>query len=46
MQNRSVLPQFEALQVCELQQIDYLITELDPTDKLLEPYVKAGIKVL
>ncbi|MES1224271.1 MAG: DeoR/GlpR family DNA-binding transcription regulator [Bacteroidota bacterium] len=40
------LNSFEALQVCELQQIDYLITELDPTDKLLQPYVKAGVPVL
>ena len=40
------LNSFEALHVCELRQIDYLITELDPTDKLLQPYVKAGIKVL
>lgn len=40
------LNSFEALQVCELQRIDYLITELDPTDKLLQPYVKAGVTVL
>jgi len=40
------LNSFEALQVCELKSIDYLITELDPTDKLLLPYVKAGIMVL
>lgn len=40
------LNSFDALQVCELQQIDYLITELDPTDKLLQPYVKTGIAVL
>lgn len=40
------LNSFEALQVCELARIDYLITELDPTDKLLQPYVKAGVMVL
>ena len=40
------LNSFEALQVCELARIDYLITELDPTDKLLQPYVKAGVTVL
>ena len=40
------LNSFEPLQVCEFKRIDYLITELDPTDKLLQPYVKAGVKVL
>ncbi|MBO9619458.1 MAG: DeoR/GlpR transcriptional regulator [Niabella sp.] len=40
------LNSFEALQVCGLKQIDYLITELDPGDKLLRPYVKAGVTVL
>ena len=40
------LNSFEALQVCELKRIDYLITELDPTDKLLRPYAKAGVTVL
>ncbi|MBS1605175.1 MAG: DeoR/GlpR transcriptional regulator [Bacteroidetes bacterium] len=40
------LNSFEPLQVCELDRIDYLITELDPTDQLLQPYVKAGVTVL
>lgn len=40
------LNSFEALQVCELRRIDYLITELDPRDKLLQPYVNAGVAVL
>jgi len=40
------LNSFEALQVCELWRIDYLITELDPTDKLLQPYVNAGVAVI
>lgn len=40
------LNSFEALQVCELKRIDYIITELDPTDALLQPYVKAGVTVL
>ncbi|ANH79962.1 DeoR family transcriptional regulator [Niabella ginsenosidivorans] len=40
------LNSFEALQVCELKRIDYLITELSPDDKLLQPYVKAGVTVL
>ena len=40
------LNSYEALQVCQLKEIDYLITELDPTDKLLQPYVMAGVTVL
>jgi DeoR/GlpR family transcriptional regulator of sugar metabolism len=32
--------------VCDMTIIDYLITELDPTDKLLNPFVDAGINVL
>jgi len=40
------LNSFEALQVCALKQIDYLITELDPDDELLRPYVEAGVTVL
>jgi DeoR/GlpR family transcriptional regulator of sugar metabolism len=36
----------QPLQVCEIGQIDTLITELPPSDLLLEPYRKAGIRVL
>lgn len=36
----------QPLQVCELKKIDILITELPPTDPLLQPYVEAGILVL
>ena len=36
----------QPLQVCEIAQIDTLITELPPHDMLLEPYRKAGINVL
>ncbi|MFN2437687.1 MAG: DeoR/GlpR family DNA-binding transcription regulator [Chitinophagaceae bacterium] len=34
------------IQVCQLQKIDMLITELPPTDPILKPYVDAGIAVL
>lgn len=40
------LNSFQALQVCELNKIDYLITELDPRDTLLQPYADIGITVL
>jgi DeoR/GlpR family transcriptional regulator of sugar metabolism len=36
----------QPIQVCDIQKIDTLITELSPDDPLLEPYIKAGIKVL
>jgi DeoR/GlpR family transcriptional regulator of sugar metabolism len=36
----------QPIQVCETKKIDTLITELPPDDPLLEPYQKAGIRVL
>ncbi|HYM95382.1 MAG TPA: DeoR/GlpR family DNA-binding transcription regulator [Chitinophagaceae bacterium] len=36
----------QPIQICELNKIDILITELDPDDPLLKPYSDAGIKVL
>ena len=36
----------QPIQVCEIKKIDTLITELPPDDPLLEPYIKAGIRVL
>lgn len=36
----------QPIHVCDIQKIDVLITELDPDDPLLEPYVQAGIRVL
>jgi len=36
----------QPIRVCGLENIDVLITELDPDDPLLEPYVMAGIQVL
>jgi DeoR/GlpR family transcriptional regulator of sugar metabolism len=36
----------QPIQVCTLDKIDILITESDPTNKLFEPFINAGIKVL
>lgn len=36
----------QPIQVCPLSKVDILVTELPPTDALLQPYVKAGITVL
>ena len=36
----------QPLQVCDSKKIDTLITELSPDDPILEPYVRAGIKVI
>lgn len=40
------LETYQPIPVCELKKIDYLITELDPGDKKLRPFVDAGITVL
>lgn len=37
---------YQPIQICELNKIDMLITELPPEDPLLKPYVDAGVKVL
>ena len=36
----------QPIQVCSIDKIDILITELPPDDELLKPYVDAGITVL
>ncbi|MEO6843807.1 MAG: DeoR/GlpR family DNA-binding transcription regulator [Ginsengibacter sp.] len=36
----------QPFQVCESRKIDTLITELPPADPVLQPYIRAGIKVL
>jgi DeoR/GlpR family transcriptional regulator of sugar metabolism len=36
----------QPIHVCELSHIDILITELDPRDPLLQPYVAAGLTVM
>ncbi len=37
---------FQPIQICELNKIDTVITELPPDDPLLKPYSDAGIQVL
>ena len=37
---------FQPIQICDLNQIDVLITELSPDDPILKPYKEAGIEVL
>jgi DeoR/GlpR family transcriptional regulator of sugar metabolism len=36
----------QPIHVCAVHKIDVLITELEPTDPLLQPYVEAGITVI
>lgn len=40
------LETYQPLQVCKLNKIDYLITELDPGDAKLQPFVSLGVTVL
>lgn len=40
------LQTYQPMQVCELNKIDYLITELDPAHPALQAFVDAGITVL
>ncbi len=40
------LDSVQPIKVCSLNAVDTLITELDPTDPKLLPYVQAGIEVL
>lgn len=40
------LQTYQPLGVCGLNKIDYLITELESENKLLQPFVKAGVNVL
>jgi DeoR/GlpR family transcriptional regulator of sugar metabolism len=37
---------FEQLKICELDDIDILVTELDPEAERLQPYKAKGIKIL
>lgn len=37
---------FQPIQICPLNKIDILITELDPGDEILKPYANAGIQLL
>lgn len=36
----------QPFKVCDLDKVDLLITELAPDDPLLEPYAKAGIRIM
>jgi len=36
----------QPIHVCDISKIDILVTELDPGDPLLQPYIDAGITVL
>jgi len=36
----------QPIQVCAVNKVDILITELEPTDPILQPYVDAGIVVI
>jgi DeoR/GlpR family transcriptional regulator of sugar metabolism len=40
------LNSIQQLQVCEIEKIDLLITELDPENQLLLPYLEKGLTVL
>ncbi len=40
------LNSYQRIKVCDLSQIDTLITDLDPGDKQLAPYADSGIEVL
>ncbi len=37
---------FQRIKICDLRQIDTLITELDPTEDSLRAYVKTGVEIL
>ena len=36
----------QPIKICGLDEIDILITELEPSDPLLQPFVEAGIEVI
>lgn len=36
----------QSIRICALEEIDVLITELEPTDNLLKPYLSAGVEVV
>ena len=37
---------YQPIQICSLDKIDILVTELDPCDPMLKPYADAGIELL
>ncbi len=40
------LQTYQPISVCKIEKIDYLITELDPSDKTLAPFKQAGVTVI
>ncbi len=40
------LQTYQPISVCKIEKIDYLITELDPSDKTLAPFKQAGVTVM
>ncbi len=36
----------QRIKVCDIGEIDVLVTELEPSDKRLQPYVQAGVEVI
>ena len=40
------LNSFQPIQICKVLDVDILITELDPDDPVLQPYIAAGITVI
>ena len=40
------LQTYQPMQVCGLKKINYLVTELDPNDRILRPFIDAGITVI
>ncbi len=40
------LNSYQRIKICGLEQVDILITELDPGDEQLKAYVKAGLEIL
>jgi DeoR/GlpR family transcriptional regulator of sugar metabolism len=37
---------YQRIKICDLKQVDTLITELEPDDEQLKSYVKAGLEIL
>ncbi len=37
---------FQPLHICDLSDVDMLVTELEPNDPVIQPYAKAGISII
>lgn len=40
------LQTYQPLSICKIEQIDYLVTELDPTQHALKPFADRGVNIL